>query len=102
MTVHFRKAAVIYNHWVKCRLCTVVDLLLFELETGHGAEVKADAEQRLCYVCARLVFLLLLKKKKSFLHEFLCVEEFFNFKKKNAVCMCALAEGGLAFVFANQ
>lgn len=40
-------------------------LLLFELGTGHGAEVKADVEQRLCYVCARLVFLLLFIKKKK-------------------------------------
>lgn len=54
-------------------------LLLFE--TGHSAEVKADVEQRLSYVCACLVFLLL--KKISFLHAFLCVEEFLNFKKKN-------------------
>lgn len=100
MTVHFRKAAVIYNHWVKCRLCTVVDLLLFELETGHGAEVKADAEQLLCYVCARLVFLLL----KSHFCMNSCVWRNFSTskKKKNAACMCVLAEGGLAFVFANQ
>lgn len=69
-------------------------LLLFE--TGHSAEVKADVEQRLSYVCACLVFLLL--KKISFLHAFLCVEEFLNFKKKKNMP----AGGDLDFIFANQ
>lgn len=101
LTAHFRRAAVIYNHGAKCRLDAVTDLLLLELETGHGAEVEADVEQRLCYVCARLVFLLLFNSKKktsSFLHAFLCVEEFSSFRKS---FVCMLAEGCLAFIFAD-
>lgn len=92
-TVHFRKAAVLYNHWVKCSFGAVIDCYCSRRVTAQ----KWKQTQSSASVMSALALYFFSLKKFIFACILVC-GGIFELQKKS----CVPAEGGLAFIFANQ
>lgn len=92
LTVHFRKAAVIYNHWVKCRLALSSIVIA---QTGDGSrrrsESRRGAAPLLCLRSPCISSPFFVQKVHFCMH---------SFARRNFWTLSA--EGCLVFIFADQ